>query len=219
MPEYEDRIKKLGEAALRDVIRLTIVASSEEGEEQEATQPTADQINFLDTNAVSKAVAGKLQESINSIISGTITVGDKEIPKIEVVEFRIGDFKFDKDYTERRKKIADARAGAEAARFEKAEAERKADAIKARAVGEADAIRLIGTAEAHSLKARVEAAGGANQLRAQTLAEKWNGETPKVVGGENVIVDSRFAPGTSTVVPVTEKTSPKEETSPTAEPN
>lgn len=226
MPAYEDRIEQLAEAALRDVVRLTIVASAEEGEVQEVTQLRAGQINFLDSEAVGEEVTRRLQEDISSIIPGEVRVGEQVLPIIEVAEFRIGNFNFDQDYIARRQQIADSRAQAEAARFREAEAERTADAAIARANGEAEAVRIIAEAdadaillralaEAEGIEARVAAAGGAAELREQTLAERWNGVTPHVIGGDSVIVDSRFAPGTADVIaPVTAEAQVFEEIAP-----
>lgn len=207
MPDYEERIRTLAETELRNIVRLTVIASEDAGEVQQVTS-TRDgaQINFLDTKRVSEQITKKLQEQLSSIIPGTVEMAGKQVPAIEVTEFRIGDFKFDEDYLSRRKNIADARANAEAARFEKAEAERKAEARAAQAEGErratvttaqgeAEATKLRKNADAEGLKALVEAAGGPDKLREQTLADKWDGKTPQVVGGSGVIVDGRFAPG------------------------
>lgn len=172
MPDYEERIRTLAETELRNIVRLTVIASEDAGEVQQVTS-TRDgaQINFLDTKRVSEQITKKLQEQLSSIIPGTVEMAGKQVPAIEVTEFRIGDFKFDEDYLSRRKNIADARANAEAARFEKAEAERKAEARAAQAEGErratvttaqgeAEATKLRKNADAEGLKALVEAAGG-----------------------------------------------------------
>jgi len=208
IPAYETQIISLAEGELRDTVRLTSVASAEFGENQEVTQINveAGEINFLDTDAVGDRVAEKLQGIISGFVPGTVEVGDKTLPRLEISEFRIGNFEFDADYLARRETVADSRALAEAARFKEAEAERIADATAAqaegdkraailRAEGDAQATVLRGTAEATALQLRVEAAGGAESLREQTLAESWNGETPRVVGGTDVIVDDRYAPG------------------------
>lgn len=221
MPDYESQIKSLAEGALRDVVRLTIIASENEDETQTVTSTSrSGAINFLDTQRVGDVVASNLQKSINSILPVIVNTIEKEdgtketvaYPRLEVSEYRIGNFDFDSDYDTRRDRIANARANAEAARYEEAEAIRKGNAVAAtaegdkraeisRAEGQAQGIALRKAAEAEGLRALVEAAGGAEALREQTLAEKWNGQTPNVVGGEGVIVDGRFAPGAKDVVP------------------
>ena len=214
MPDFEERISSLAEAALRDTVRLTIIASTDEEEEQSVTSPVrSGAINFLDSETVGRRVRDRLQSSLSAIIPGTVEVGGVTVPRLQVTEYRIGNFEFDRDYLDRRRSIADARANAESARFQEAQAERIANAAIRQAEGEkqaeilraqgaAEGIRLRALAEAEGLEARVEAAGGADALRAQTLAEAWNGETPDVVGGEGVIVDGRFAPGTDITAPI-----------------
>lgn len=211
MPDFQARIKAFSEKALRDVVRLTVVASEDSQESQEVTSvKNGNHMNFLDTKSVGAEVARIVQDQINSIIPGTVKQGDKDVPRLEVTEFQIGQFEFDKDYLSRRQKIADSRAKAEAARFEKAEAERKAEARAAQAEGErratvaqaqgdAEATKLRKGAEAEGLSGLVKAAGGPDKLREQTLAEKWDGKAPQVVGGSGVIVDGRFAPGVKDV--------------------
>lgn len=142
MPDFQARIKAFSEKALRDVVRLTVVASEDSQESQEVTSvKNGNHMNFLDTKSVGAEVARIVQDQINSIIPGSVKQGDKDVPRLEVTEFQIGQFEFDKDYLSRRQKIADSRAKAEAARFEKAEAERKAEARAAQAEGERRAPR------------------------------------------------------------------------------
>jgi regulator of protease activity HflC (stomatin/prohibitin superfamily) len=211
MPDYEARIKALAETALRNVVRLTVVASEESGEKQEVTATKiGDRLNFLDTKALGTEVIRTVQEEIDAIVPGTVLHGETQVPRIQITDFRLGQFDFDHDYQSRRKTIADSRAAAEAARYKKAEAERKAEAAAAeadgarraavlQAEGEAAGITLKTSAEAQGLEKRVKAAGGADKLREQTLAEKWDGRAPQVVGGSGVIVDGRFAPGVKDV--------------------
>ena len=218
MPDYEARITSLAEGALRDVVRLTIIASEDEDEGQTVTsQVRSGALNFLDSETVGDRVAERVQRSIDAVIPGTVIVGEgdtaEELPRLQIAEYRIGNFEFDSDYLSRRQTIADSRAAAEAARYQESEAERVANAAEARAdgvrraaikeaEGEAEAIRLRAIEEIARLRGLVEAAGGPEALREQTLAERWNGETPDVVGGEGVIVDGRFAPGTDVVAPL-----------------
>ncbi|HEY8963662.1 MAG TPA: SPFH domain-containing protein [Alphaproteobacteria bacterium] len=223
MPDLEERVKSLAEGSLREVVRLAALPAEDISDGQTVTvQPAVrGAINFMDSAAIGDAVAAKVQNDINSIIPGSVieaqgTDAERSAPRIEVVQVRIGNWEWDASYTNRRQIVADARSNAEAARYKKAEAERSAEAAVAAAEGnkkaailaaegQAEGIRLVATAEADGLKARIEAAGGSETLIQQTLAEKWQGVTPSVVGGENVIVDGRYAPGVkfSDVTPVT----------------
>ncbi len=217
MPDYEARITSLAEGALRDVVRLTIIASEDEDETQTVTsQIRSGALNFLDSERVGDRIAAKVQASIDAVIPGTVMVGDREVPRLEIAEYRIGNYEFDDDYLSRRKTIADSRAKAEAARYEQSEKERRADAAEAEAdgvrrakiqeaTGEAESIRLRAEQEIARLRGLVEAAGGPEALREQTLAERWNGQSPQVIGGEGVIVDGRFAPGADVIAPLAAK--------------
>jgi len=217
MPDYEARITSLAESALRDTVRQTYIASADPDEEQTVTSRGENVIDFMDSEAVGQRVAERLQSDINNVILGTVTVGEgeyaEERPRVEIQAYRVGNFDFDSDYLARRDQVANARAQAEAARFEVAQAERTATATEARAEGdknaaifraegEAQGILLRANAEAQGLRERVDAAGGAEALRQQTLAEAWDGRTPQVIGGEGVIVDGRFAPGADVTAPV-----------------
>jgi regulator of protease activity HflC (stomatin/prohibitin superfamily) len=217
MPDYEARITSLAESALRDTVRQTYIASAGSDEEQTVTRRGVNVIDFMDTEAVGQRVAERLQSDIDSVILGSVTIGEgefaMEVPRVEVQAYRIGNFDFDQDYLARRDQVADARATAEAARFQEAGAERTANAAAAvadgerratilRAEGDAEGIELRALAEANGLRERVDAAGGAEALRQQTLAEAWDGRTTQVIGGEGVIVDGRLAPGADVTAPI-----------------
>ncbi len=209
MNDFDDRVQSLAEKALRDVVRQTVVASADEGEEQEVTSTAPGRLDFLNSEAVGEAVQRRLQREIDNIISREINIGTEEnpemVPAIEVTAFRVGNFEWDDKYETRRDQIAQSRAAAEQARFKEAEAERNADAERAeaagdrdaaitRAAGQADAIRQVGDAEAAAISARIEASGGAEQLVEIIRAERWNGwEDLQVLAGEGAqtIVDAR----------------------------
>ena len=187
-------IQQYLDKALRDVVRTTVVAtddnaqlgapgtSNDQGDAKLAeTVDTEGRLDFMNSEAVGAEVAELLQSGINKLVPSTVTVFDEELPRIEVLEVKLGDFDFDVDYQTRRDKIANARAEAIQAGYDRVTAEEQAAAAISAAGGQAGALELVSIKQAEAIEREAAAAGGAGNLVAYKQAEKWNGELPETV--------------------------------------
>lgn len=139
-------------------------------------------------SAAREEMSKLLQQKMDSIIKDGF----------EVTGFSISNFDFSETFKRAIEAKVEAKEKALKSENEVRQAEAEAQKNVAQAEGEAQSVRLRAQAEADAIRIRAAALRENPEILRLEVLQRWNGELPKVIGGDNTSILMPFLPNAET---------------------